>query len=168
MTEPVNMSDVEDREGLKKIEPILVRYRGQKNAVISVLQDVQKVLGWLPEWAIRQISISLGVPPSQVYGVATFYNSFKLHPVGKHIVRVCHGTACHVGGAEGISRGVSQKLEVEHGETTPDGLFTLEKVACLGCCSLAPCMMIDTEVYGRLTPDKAKQVITQYKKEERK
>jgi NADH-quinone oxidoreductase subunit E len=162
------MSGDDDGIDTRKLDEILSGYSGKSSAVISALQDVQKELGWLPRIAIERIAAALGVPASQVYGVATFYNSFRLHPVGRHMLRVCHGTACHVGGAENISRALIQKLEVEHGQTTKDKKFTLEKVACLGCCSLAPCIMIDTEVYGRLTPDKAKSVVTQFGKEGKK
>ncbi len=99
----------------------------------------------------------MGLPSSQVYGVATFYTQFRLKPVGKHLMRVCHGTACHVSGAVKISQALEDELKVGDGETTEDGKFTLETVACLGCCSLAPVMMIDSETYGRLTPDSARK-----------
>jgi NADH-quinone oxidoreductase subunit E len=103
-----------------------------------------------------------------MYGVATFYSQFRLNPVGKHIVKVCHGTACHVQNANAITDAIQEALKVSDGETTEDGLFTLESVACLGCCSLAPVMMIDDETYGKLTGDKAKKIIREIKRQEAK
>jgi len=144
---------------LSTLEALLGRFEKRADVLIAVLQEAQNLYGYLPEDVILRVSEFTGVPPSQVYGVATFYNRFRLRPVGKNVIRVCHGTACHVGGAEGISRALSSELKVADGETTYDRKFTLETVACLGCCSLAPCMMINEEVYGRLTGEKARRIV---------
>jgi NADH-quinone oxidoreductase subunit E len=147
---------------LGKINKVLAKYRGNKGALIPVLQEVQMALGYLAQDSLRAISEGLAIPLSQVYGVATFYTQFRLKPVGKHLVRVCHGTACHVGGAEKISVAIEAGLNVKDGETTADGKFTVESVACLGCCSLAPVMMIDNDTFGRLTPESAIKAVKEY------
>jgi NADH-quinone oxidoreductase subunit E len=139
------------------VKKIVARHAGNKGALITVLQEVQAELGYLSGRTIEQISQIMNLPASQVYGVATFYTQFRQKPVGKHLMRVCHGTACHVSGAGKISQALEDELKVTDGETTGDGKFTLETVVCLGCCSLAPVMMIDSETYGRLTPDSARQ-----------
>jgi len=128
-------------------------------SLIPVLQRAQETLGYLSSDTLKDISNGLDVPLSDVYGVVTFYSQFRLKPSGKYIIKVCHGTACHVGASEGISEALEDELKVSHGDTTSDGKFTLERVACLGCCSLAPCIMINNETYGRLTPDKAREIV---------
>ncbi|MBI4725825.1 NADH-quinone oxidoreductase subunit NuoE [candidate division TA06 bacterium] len=143
--------------GDQAVKKVVDRYAGNKVALITVLQEVQAELGYLSGQTIADISRSMKIPASQVYGVATFYTQFRLKPAGKHLMRVCHGTACHVSGAVKISQAIEDELKVTDGETTEDGKFTLETVACLGCCSLAPVMMIDSETYGRLTPDSARK-----------
>ena len=130
--------------------------------LIPVLQRAQETFGYLSSDTLKGISKGLDIPLSDVYGVVTFYSQFRLKPSGKHIIKVCHGTACHVGGSEGISEALEDELKVSHGDTTSDGKFTLERVACLGCCSLAPCIMIDNETYGRLTPDKAREIVQSF------
>jgi len=139
------------------VKRAVARHAGNQGALITVLQEVQAELGYLSGQTIEQISQTMKLPASQVYGVATFYTQFRLKPVGKHLMRVCHGTACHVSGAVKISQALEDELKVGDGETTEDGKFTMETVACLGCCSLAPVMMIDSETYGRLTPDSARK-----------
>jgi NADH-quinone oxidoreductase subunit E len=138
----------------------------EKGAVIPLLQKVQEMYNFVPEEAMELIAEHLDIEVSQVYGVATFYQQFRLKPVGKYIVKVCHGTACHVAGAERISEAAEEHLHIKSGETTEDGLFTVEKVACLGCCSLAPVMMIEDETYGKLTDRKVKKILDEYKKKE--
>ncbi len=127
--------------------------------LIPVLQKAQDAFGYLSADTLKGISSELDIPLSDIYGVVTFYAQFKLKPRGKHIIKVCHGTACHVGGSEGISEALEDELGVSHGDTTADRKFTLERVACLGCCSLAPCIMINNETYGRLTPEKASEIV---------
>lgn len=145
-----------------KINQVLAKYKGNKGALIPVLQEVQVALGFLSQDSLRAISEGLAIPLSQIYGVATFYTQFRLKPIGKHLVRVCHGTACHVGGAEKISAAIEAGLTVRDGETTADGKFTVESVACLGCCSLAPVMMVDNDTFGRLTPESAIKAVKEY------
>ncbi|MHB9130862.1 MAG: NAD(P)H-dependent oxidoreductase subunit E [Armatimonadota bacterium] len=132
----------------KTIEDVLLRYQGQSSSLIGVLQDVQAVLHHLPEEALRMVAERLGVPMSRVYNVATFYNAFTLEPRGKHIVKVCMGTACHVRGAPRILDEISRHLQISAGETTDDGEFTLETVNCLGACALGPVVVIDDKYYN--------------------
>ena len=145
------------------VRAILDRHADQPGPVIPVLQELQKAFGYLPRPALRMAARRLKRPVSELLGVATFYSQFRFEPVGRHIVRVCHGTACHVAGAERISRAVYEELDVQEGETTADRLFTLEHVACLGCCSLAPVMMVEQTTYGRLTPQAVGRVLRRYR-----
>ena len=131
--------------------------------MIPLLQGTQHLYGFIPEEAFQMISDHTGLNISDMYGVATFYAQFRLKPVGKIIIKVCHGTACHVQNANMISDAIEESLKIKDGETTPDGLFTLESVACLGCCSLAPVMMIGDESFGKLTGKSAVQVIKEIK-----
>ncbi len=149
-----------DMEPFKKV---LAESKYQKGAVIPLLQKAQEIYKYVPEQAMELIADHLKMEVSQIYGVATFYTQFRLKPVGKYIVKVCHGTACHVAGAERVSEHCSEVLGIEDGETTPDGQFTLEKVACVGCCSLAPVMMIGDETYGRLTDKQVTKILNEYK-----
>jgi NADH-quinone oxidoreductase subunit E len=137
------------------LEGLLEKYRGQKGALIPLLQGTQAEYGFVPREAMTRIAEFLGEPLSSVFGVATFYAQFRLVPRGKHVIRVCHGTACHVSGAPLVSLEVERHLGIQDGENTEDMLFTLESVACLGACGMAPVMMIDERTYGKLTPDKA-------------
>jgi NADH-quinone oxidoreductase subunit E len=147
---------------ISKTEKIVKNYKDKEGALIAILQKVQELYGYLPKEALQIVALERKIPPATLYGVVTFYSQFNLTPRGKHIIRICHGTACHVTGAERTTEAISDALGVEESETTKDGMFTLEKVACLGCCSLAPCMMIDKKVYGRLTADKAKKIIKSF------
>jgi len=149
---------------LKAVRAILGRHAGEADALIPVLQDLQRTFGYLPRPALRLAARRLGRPLADVVGVATFYTRFRFLPGGRHTVRVCHGTACHVAGAERISRAVEEELRVGEGETTADRLFTLTHVACLGCCSLAPVMMVDETAYGRLRPETVRRVFARYRR----
>ncbi len=151
----------------EEFKKILKKWEGLKGNVIPLLQETQELFGYLPREAMVEIARVSGNTPSEIYGVATFYAQFRLQPVGKHIIKVCHGTACHVSGAELLDETLESELKVKMGETTEDMLFTVEKVACLGCCSLAPVVMIDNEVYGKLTGDKLKKIIKKIKKGEK-
>ena len=146
----------------KKIADIISKYGGNKGVLIPVLQEVQAALGYLSPGTMAAIAGGLAMPLSQVYGVVTFYTQFRLKPIGRHLIRVCHGTACHVAGVEKVGQALTSELHAADGETTGDGKFTLESVACLGCCSLAPVMMIDNDTYGRLTPDLAVKAVKEY------
>ena len=134
--------------------------------LITVLQKAQEIYGYLPKEVIYYVAEKTGVSPARVMGVATFYSQFRLEPMGKYLVMICEGTACHVNGSEKVAKAVSEYLGIESGCTTKDGLFTLEKVACLGCCSLAPVIMINGEAYGNLTPEKAVSVLKDLCKKE--
>lgn len=144
------------------VDNIISNIGTKPESAIPILQEVQSAFGYLPESVIEHIAKSTQITSTQVYGVATFFKQFRLQPVGKHIIKVCHGTACHVGGAERISQAISEELKIKDGQTTKDLKFTLEQVACLGCCSLAPVMMIDDIVYGRLTSSSAVKVLKKY------
>ena len=144
---------------MPSIQVIIEEVGKGPGSLIPVLQRSQEAFGYLSPETLRGISKELNIPLSDLYGVVTFYSQFRLKPSGKYIIKVCHGTACHVGGSESISEALENELKVMPGDTTSDGKFTLEQVACLGCCSLAPCIMINNETYGRLTPDKARQIV---------
>jgi NADH-quinone oxidoreductase subunit E len=131
-----------------------------RSALIPLLQQVQVEMGYVPKEAITEISKELHVSTSEIFGVLTFYAQFRLNPTGKHMVKICSGTACHVRGAPFIIDAIEEELELEEGEdTTPDGEFTVEKVACFGACSLAPVMIIGDETKGNITPDQARRMI---------
>jgi NADH-quinone oxidoreductase subunit E len=130
---------------------------------IPLLQEIQKRHSYLPQDLVEAVSAEAGIPVSNLYGVATFYSQFRFKPQGKFLVRVCHGTACHVAGADIIAAVISQELGIEEGDTTEDKLFSFEKVACLGCCALAPVVMIGDQIYAKLTSSKIKSVIKEYK-----
>jgi NADH-quinone oxidoreductase subunit E len=141
----------------------LVRpYAGKPTELIQALHRVQNALGYLPREAQETVAEALGAPLSQVRGVVTFYHFFRTKPAGKHTIRVCLGTACHVRGAERVLSSLKEELGVEVGETSADGKFTLEVARCLGCCGLAPVMMIDEDVYGRLEPKKAREIVRKF------
>ena len=131
--------------------------------LISLLQVVQRRIGYLPPAALQEISCRTKVPLSQIYGVVTFYAQFHTEPRGRHTIRCCRGTACHVKGARRVLDAVQQFLGIEEGETTPDMLFYLETVACLGACFLAPVMMVDDQYYGMLTPQKIGRILESYR-----
>lgn len=147
----------------KELEKVLAQYRETKGALIPVLQAAQEIYGYLPKEAMVKISQELKIPLSKVYGVATFYAQFHLEPRGKYIIRVCQGTACHVRGGAKILEKLQELLNIKAGETTEDLRFTLEPVACLGACALAPAMMINEDTYGKLTPDSLAEILEQYK-----
>jgi len=140
-------------------------FAGKPDEVIPILQSVQEALGYLPERAILEVASMVGIPSAKVFGVATFYTQFRLQPVGKHIIRVCRGTACHVRGSGRIQRDIQARLKVAPGETTRDRLFTLETVACFGSCALAPVVVIDGSVYGRMTSAKVGRILDSLEKE---
>jgi len=146
----------------ERLSSILEAYRGQREALIPVLQKVQAELGYLPEEAVSEIAHFLGLSASELYGVASFYSQFRFERQGEHAVRVCQGTACHVRGGKRIMQAVTQQLGVQPGRTTEDYHFSLERVACFGSCALAPVMVVDNSVHGRMTTVKARQVLTQY------
>lgn len=151
-----------------KLKPILEKYKGTTGTLISILQEAQEIYNYLPMEVLDHIAEEMGVKPAKVHGVATFYTQFRLDPVGKFVIMLCQGTACHVNGSKAIEEAICDELNIKEGETTKDNLFTLENVACLGCCSLSPVMMISGETYGNLTPDKAREIINEIKENEGK
>jgi len=148
-----------DNIALNLLDDVIAEYRGAAGSLIPVLQKAQDIYGYLPAEVIRYIGRQMDVKPAKIFGVATFYAQFRFSPVGKYLIMLCQGTACHVNGSEKIETALSEELNIKMGETTDDGLFTLNDAACLGCCSLAPVMMINGRAYGPLTPDKARSII---------
>jgi len=147
-------------------EEIMDGFSGKQAELIPVLQKLQDAYGYLPQDVIARLSERTGIFVSQIMGVVTFYSQFRLEPVGKNIVKICFGTACHVIGAENIADAICHELGIDLGGTTEDQLFTVESVACIGCCSLAPVITINEETHGRLTPDTARQAIRDFKARE--
>ncbi|HJX34652.1 MAG TPA: NADH-quinone oxidoreductase subunit NuoE [Desulfatiglandales bacterium] len=145
-----------------KVEEIIQRYGKEEASLIPVLQELQSILGYLPEEALVRVSQGLNVPLSRIYGVVTFYAQFYLTRRGKHTVRVCRGTACYVRGGKQLLKAVQQFLGVCENETTPDAKFTFETVACLGACALSPVILVGKNYYGKLTPAKTEKVLRQY------
>ncbi len=151
---------------LTLMEPLLEKYKDRKGNMIPLLQGTQEIYGYLPKVAFAKIHHATGLELNEMYGVATFYAQFRLVPAGKHIVKMCHGTACHVQNVTAITDEILDNLQIKDGETTEDGLFTVETVACLGCCSLAPVMMIGDETYGKLSPRQAVKIIREIRRSE--
>ena len=143
-----------------QINEVLESHQGEKADLIPILQGVQQKLGYLPEEGLKQIARYINIPESTIFGVATFYAQFKLVPTGRNIIRVCRGTGCYVRGAPRILDVLETELGVKAGETTPDMEYTLETVACFGSCALAPVMVVNDRVYGRMTTDKVKKMFS--------
>ena len=150
------------------IDYILEKYINPEESLIAILQDVQGLLGYISEDAVKYITEKTGIASSRIMGVASFYAGFRLKPVGKYRIMVCMGTACHVNGSERIGDTVKRVLGIEAGDVTDDGLFSWEEVACLGCCSISPAMMINDTAYGTLTQEKVVSIINSIKEEEGK
>jgi NADH-quinone oxidoreductase subunit E len=143
----------------KKLEDIFSHYKGERQELIPILQETQEKFRYLPAAAMREISKFLQIPESSVYGVSTFYAQFKLTPLGRKVIRVCRGTACHVRGSAKVLAEIEKQLGIKAGETTKDMEYTLETVACIGACALAPTMTIDNETYGKMTTKKVAEVL---------
>ena len=150
------------------MKDVLDKYKNISGSLITILQKVQDIYGYHPIDVIYHIAEQTGSTPAKVMGVATFYTQFRLKPIGKYLIMLCQGTACHVNGSERIQSAISEELGIGDGETTADGLFTLKNVACLGCCSLSPVMMINDETYGSLTPDKTVTILRQLREKAEK
>ena len=157
--QPVNMAG----QDFTLLAPTLEKYAAVPGSLITILQQAQEIYGYLSEEAILYISERTGILPAKIYGVATFYAQFRLQPVGKYLIMMCKGTACHVNGADRVEEAVEEYLGIRDGETTEDGIFTLNTVACLGCCCLAPVMMLKSsdgeETYGNLTKDSVVKIL---------
>jgi len=150
---------------LSPTKTLIEKYSQKKGALIPLLQDIQAAYGYVPDDAVQVVARELSIFPVEIYGVLTFYTQFYLTPRGKHTIRVCQGTACHVMGAKGLFDYLLDKLKVEEGGTTEDGLFTVERVACLGCCGMAPAIMIDEDFYGRCTIQNVEETWEKYRSE---
>lgn len=149
-----------------EIERIVVAYGREPSNLIPILQEIQESEGYLSKEAISDVAHALDTSESKIYGVATFYTQFKFVKPGKHKIKVCQGTACHVRGSKNLLDFVKLNLGIEPGESTEDGMFSLERVACLGCCALAPVMDVDGEVYGHLTVAKIEKILSKVRGEE--
>jgi len=149
----------------EQLDELLSPYSGKKGDLIPILQEVQEKFGYLPREVMQKIAKFLSLPESTVYGVSTFYAQFKFVPTGKRIVKVCRGTACHVRGAGRILSEIERQLGIKPGETTDDLEYTLETIACFGSCALAPVIVIDKNVYGRMTTTKVGQTLADTNKQ---
>jgi NADH:ubiquinone oxidoreductase subunit E len=160
----------EDNELLKEFTPqqvarldeIINKHKGKPGGLIPVLEEAQVALEYLPLSVQKKIALELNLPLSRVYGVVTFYSFFTMTPRGKHTVRVCLGTACYVRGGKAIADTLKKEFGIQDGETTPDRMFTLETIRCLGACGLGPVLVVDEEVHGRVKPSKVKEILSQY------
>lgn len=146
----------------KEVDEIVSRYKGQIIASVGILQDIQSRYNYLPKDALVRMAVSLNIPLSQVFSLATFYKAFSLKPRGKHLISVCMGTACHVRGAPRIADEVQRRLNLKRGETTEDNKFTFEVVNCLGCCAIGPVMVIDSKYYEHMTVSKIGPTLRKY------
>ena len=144
------------------LDDVLAKYASVKGSLITILQHAQEIYGFLPTDVIYYIAEKTGSTPAKVMGVATFYTQFRLQPIGKYLIMLCQGTACHVNGSARILKTVEEELGIKDGETTADGLFTLKTVACLGCCSLAPVLSINGKVYGKLERRTMVKILKEY------
>jgi NADH-quinone oxidoreductase subunit E len=156
----------DEKDALKQVASKLEAFEKQRGNLIPILQMVQSKLAYLPPEALKMVSQHLRIPESEVYGVATFYNQFRFHPPGKHPIKVCLGTACHVRAGDIILENFERKLEISDGETTPDREFSIERVACVGCCALAPVAIIDETVHGHMAPSKVEGLLLRIKLQE--
>ena len=156
------------RSDLSLLKGVLDEYASQPGSLITILQQAQEIYGYLPKDVMYHIAQAVGTTPAEVVGVATFYSQFRFTAVGKYLIMVCKGTACYVNGAERIIDAISEELGIGNNETTEDGLFSLSIVSCLGCCSLAPVIMINGEAYGSLTPDKVVTILKEIQAKEGK
>lgn len=141
------------------IDEIVHRHNEQRGSAIPILQEIQARFGYVPPAVLERVAELINVPASDLYSIATFYAQFRLQPLGENLIRVCHGTACHLAGADKIAEALRLEAGAAEGETSADGMFTVERVACLGCCSLGPVAMVNDEVHGRLTPEGVRAVV---------
>ena len=151
----------EDEAGLEAIRSDLSRIPGDRRQLIPLLQLIQRRIGFLPPEALSLVAEHLDIPPADVYGVATFYNQFRFNPPGRYPIKVCLGTACHVKGSDIILENFERKLDIKDGETTPDREFSIERVACVGCCALAPVAVVGETVHGHMAPSKVEGLVLQ-------
>jgi len=157
---------IRELKQLDDISKLIDKYRGSDGGLVPLLQEAQDQVGYLPREVLEQVAEGLKLSLAKVVGVATFYSQFHLKPRGKNIIRICMGTACHVRGGASIMAKLEEELGIKTGETTKDLEFTLESVACIGACGLAPVMSINDEIFGKLTPEKIPEILAQYRKQE--
>jgi NADH-quinone oxidoreductase subunit E len=151
----------------EQLHEILARYRGERVELILILEEVQERLGYLPKEALLEIADFMHMPAASIFGVATFYNRFRFTPIGRHAIRVCMGTACHVAGGALVQEALERELEIKVGGVTPDEEFSLDRVACVGCCVLAPVIVINREVSPKMTPFKVEEILAGLKEPEK-
>jgi len=161
------MRTLTTRELLEELRVILGRYRPRRVSLVPILQEVQGKFGYLPREAMIETAEYLQIPPASIYSLATFYNQFRFTPLGRNPIRVCMGTACHMRGGQLVLEAMERELDIKVGEVTSDGEFSLDRVACIGCCMLAPVVVIGEEVSARLTPWKVEEVLAQIKQKAR-
>ena len=161
----LHCQEASEEDLLVRLDDVLKEYAGMPGALIPVLQIAQAMFGYLPETALRKIALSLGKPYSEVAGVVGFYSFFTTVPRGKHLVRVCLGTACYVRGGKQVLASLKDALRIEVGETTPDRLFSLDVGRCFGACGLAPVIMIDDDVHQRVKPARLSRILDQYRQQ---
>ncbi|ANQ53514.1 NADH dehydrogenase [Thermosipho affectus] len=147
----------------EKVEEILKKHNYEKKNLIKILLDVQKEYRHIPKEIVNYLSVALEIPPAKIFGVATFYAQFSLKPKGEYTILICDGTACHMEGSMKLVKAIEEEIGIKPGEVTQDLKFSLDKVGCLGACALAPAMVINGEVYGKLTPEKTKEILRKIK-----
>jgi NADH-quinone oxidoreductase subunit E len=159
---------IEQGEGLspEQLSTILEKHKDKKNGLISILLDIQKECGYLPKEVLKKVGEFLGMKPIDVWGVVTFFNQFRLTPLGKNHVKVCMGTACHLAGGRLVMEALERELNIKVGETSNDGHFSLERVACIGCCMLAPVTVIKDKIYPKMSPLKVEESLIPYRQKE--
>jgi len=164
MTTEAAFGDVQAEQEEQFLD-LIDHYKGERGSLVPLLQGAQGIFGYLPQEVMVRVAEAAGEPLSKALGVATFYSQFRLHPHAKHTIRCCHGTACHVSGATLISQEIERHLGIHAGENTPDMLYALEEVHCVGACGMAPVVMINDRAHGKLTPDKAVEVVKHFQAE---
>jgi NADH-quinone oxidoreductase subunit E len=153
------------KENEEALSAVLEKHRNEKNGLIPILLEIQKELGYLPKESMKRVAHDLGMKPVDVWGVATFFNQFRLTPLGKNHVKVCLGTACHLAGGRLVLEALERELSIKVGETSADGHFSLERVACIGCCMLAPVTVIKDKIYPKMSPFKVEESLIPYRQE---
>jgi len=159
------MKEKEEGFSAEKLSTILEKYRNEGNGLIPILLKVQKEFGYLPKEAMEWVANFLGIKPIQVWEVATFFNQFRLTPLGKNHIKVCMGTACHLAGGKLVLEALERELNIKVGQTSEDGQFSLERVACIGCCMLAPVTVIKDKIYPKMSPFKVEESLIPYRQE---
>ncbi|HVP79980.1 MAG TPA: NADH-quinone oxidoreductase subunit NuoE [Thermodesulfobacteriota bacterium] len=151
----------------EQLSRLLEKHRGERNGLIPILLEVQKEFGYLPKEAMLAVARFLGMEPTDVWGVATFFNQFRLTPLGKNHVKVCMGTACHLAGGRSVLEALERELKIKVGETSDNGQFSLERVACIGCCMLAPVTVIKDKIHPKMSSFKVEESLIPYRQEEK-